>query len=176
MKKQNRKIMRIIILTTVTILVGVTLWFNLTSDASPIEEGDEAPDFKLDTLSGGEVYLSEILKDKGVVLNFWGTWCEPCREEMPDLENSYLENHDEVEIIAVNVAEGPQQINQFLSGLPVELTFPIALDRNRDVVNEFQIGPLPTTIAINREGIVVKKQEYQLSEEDIQEFIEKSTE
>lgn len=168
--------MRIIIIGVVVILIGVTLWFNLTSDVQPVEVGDEAVDFRLETLEGDELQLSEVLDDKGVILNFWGTWCEPCREEMPDLENAYAEDHEDIEIIAVNVAEGPQQINQFLSGLSADLSFPIALDSNRDVVDAYQIGPLPTTVAINSDGEVVKKQEYQLTEDDIREFIAEATE
>lgn len=74
--------MRIIIIGVVVILIGVTLWFNLTSDVQPVEVGDEAVDFRLETLEGDELQLSEVLEDKGVILNFWGTWCEPCREEM----------------------------------------------------------------------------------------------
>lgn len=168
--------MRIIIIVVVLVLIGLTLWFNLTSDNQTVAVGDEAVDFQLETLVGEELQLSEVLGDKGVILNFWGTWCKPCREEMPDLQNIYSEGHENVEIIAVNVAEGPQQINQFLSGLPVDLTFPIALDQNRDVVSAYQIGPLPTTVAIDSEGTVVKKQEYQLTEEDIREFIKEASE
>lgn len=176
MKKSTRNILRISIILGVTVLVGITLWFNLTSDTTAVEVGDEAVDFQLQTLDGEEIQLSELTGGKGVILNFWGTWCEPCREEMPDMNDIYTDGHEDYEIIAVNVAEGDQQINQFLTGLPADLEFPIALDENRDVVEAYQVGPLPTTIAINTDGVVVKKQEYQLSQDDIHAFIDDATE
>ncbi|MCD2137801.1 redoxin domain-containing protein [Salinicoccus halitifaciens] len=175
MKKQTRNILRITIISSIVILVGVTLWFNLTSDIQAIQVGDEAVDFQLETLDGGTVQLSDINEDKGVILNFWGTWCEPCREEMPDMNEVYNEGHDDYELIAVNVSEGEQQINQFLASLDDELSYPIALDRNRDVTKAYQIGPLPTTIAIDKNGVVVDKQEYQLSIDDIYRFVELAT-
>jgi len=78
---------------------------------------------------------------------------------MPDMNQVYNEGHEDYEIIAVNVSENNQQIEQFLSGLSENLDYPIALDKNRSVTKAYNIGPLPTTIAINKEGTVVKKQE-----------------
>lgn len=175
MKKQTRNILRISIISSIVILLGVTLWFNLTSESQAVQVGDDAVDFQLETLNGDPIQLSEVNADKGVILNFWGTWCEPCREEMPDMNQIYNEGHDDYEIIAVNVSEGEQQINQFLMSLDEDLSFPIALDSNRDVTDAYQIGPLPTTIAIDKNGVVVEKQEYQLTVDDIHMFIEQST-
>lgn len=175
MKKRTRNILRISIISSIVILLGVTLWFNLTSDSKAIQVGDKAVDFQLETLDGEQIQLSEINRDKGVILNFWGTWCEPCREEMPDMNEIYNEGHEDYEIVAVNVSEGNQQINQFLSSLDEDLSFPIALDSNRDVTKAYQVGPLPTTIAIDKDGVVVEKQEHQLTTDDIYNFIEQST-
>ncbi len=175
MKRQTRNILRITIILSIVILLGVTLWFNLTSDSKAVQVGDDAVDFQLETLGGETVQLSDINEDKGVILNFWGTWCEPCREEMPDMNRIYNEGHEEYELIAVNVSEGEQQINQFLTSLDEEISFPIALDRNRDVTKAYQIGPLPTTIAIDKNGVVVDKQEYQLTVEDIYSFVDQSS-
>ena len=133
-------------------------------------------DFKLETLDGEQLQLSEITGDKGVILNFWGTWCKPCREEMPDMNQVYNEGHEDYEIVAVNVSENKQQISQFISGLSEDLDYPIALDPNRSVTKAYNIGPLPTTIAVNKDGVVVEKQEYQLTKEDLHKFIESSIE
>ena len=175
MKKKTRKILRISIILSVIILLGVTLWFNLTSDTKALQVGDESIDFQLETLNGDSIQLSDINSEKGVILNFWGTWCKPCREEMPDMNRIYNEGHEDYEIFAVNVSEDEQQINQFLSSLDEKLNFPVALDRNREVTKAYQVGPLPTTIAINKNGIVVDKKEYQLTVDDIYRFVEQSS-
>lgn len=176
MKGRTRNILRVSIIVTITLLIGITVWFNLTSGTQAVEVGDEAVDFRLTTLEGEEIQLSELIEDKGVILNFWGTWCPPCREEMPDMNDVYTDGHEDYEIVAVNIGENEQQITQFLSGLSADLEFPIALDRSRSVTEAYNIGPLPTTIAVNKEGIVVKKQEYQLTHEDILAFVEEATE
>ena len=95
---------------------------------------------------------------------------------MPDINELYNEFDREVEVVAVNVRESNQQINQFLNSLPEEMDFTIALDRERDVTRAYNVGPMPTTIAINQDGTVVKKQESQLSREDIVAFIESAQE
>ena len=176
LKKGTRKIIRTGTIVTIAALLGITLYLNLRDGTQTVNVGDEAVDFKLETLSGEEIQLSQITDEKGVILNFWGTWCKPCREEMPDMNQVYNEGHEDYEIIAVNVSENNQQIEQFLSGLSENLDYPIALDKNRSVTKAYNIGPLPTTIAINKEGTVVKKQEYQLTKEDIYTFIDESLE
>ncbi|MFB9859903.1 redoxin domain-containing protein [Salinicoccus siamensis] len=176
MKKSNRNVLRVSVIILITLLIGITLWFNLTSGTKTVDVGDEAIDFKLSTLEGETIQLSELTAEKGVILNFWGTWCKPCREEMPDMNDFYIDGHEDYEIVAVNVGENQQQIRQFISGLDAELQFPIALDSEKSVTDAYNIGPLPTTIAVNKDGVVVKKQEYQLNHEDIASFIEASIE
>ncbi|CAD2077830.1 thiol-disulfide oxidoreductase ResA [Jeotgalicoccus meleagridis] len=176
MKKSTRKIVRTGTIITIVALLGITLYLNLRDGSQTINVGDEAVDFKLETLDGEQLQLSEITGDKGVILNFWGTWCKPCREEMPDMNQVYNEGHEDYEIVAVNVSENKQQISQFISGLSEDLDYPIALDPNRSVTKAYNIGPLPTTIAVNKDGVVVEKQEYQLTKEDLHKFIESSIE
>lgn len=176
LKKGTRKIVRTGTIITIALLLGITIYLNLTDGNKTVNVGDDAVDFKLSTLDGEELHLSQILDDKGVILNFWGTWCKPCREEMPDMNQVYNEGHEDYEIIAVNVSENSQQIEQFISGLSEDLDYPIALDTDRSVTKAYNIGPLPTTIAVNKDGVVVKKQEYQLTTEDIYSFIDESLE
>ena len=133
MKKSTRKIVRTGTIITIVALLGITLYLNLRDGSQTINVGDEAVDFKLETLDGEQLQLSEITGDKGVILNFWGTWCKPCREEMPDMNQVYNEGHEDYEIVAVNVSVNKQQISQFISGLSEDLDYPIALDPNRSV-------------------------------------------
>jgi thiol-disulfide isomerase/thioredoxin len=176
LKKGTRKIIRTGTIITIAALLGITLYLNLRDGSQTVNVGDDAVDFKLETLDGEQIQLSQIIDDKGVIINFWGTWCKPCREEMPEMNQVYNEGHEDYEIIAVNVSENNQQIEQFISGLSEDLDYPIALDPKRSVTKAYNIGPLPTTIAINKDGIVVKKQEYQLTKEDIYAFIDESLE
>jgi len=91
-----------------------------------------------------------------VLLNFWATWCSPCRREMPDLEAVYRKYRDEgFVVVAVNVAESDEAISSFVSKL--ELTFPIFSDSERKAGNAYGIRVLPTTLFINREGQVVTR-------------------
>lgn len=117
-----------------------------------LEIGNTAPDFKLATLDGGEAALSDYLGSP-VMLNFWATWCPPCRAEMPDMEKFYQDT--EVEVLAINLLEAERTIDdvdQFVD--EYELTFPILLDEFIEVAMTYEIQPIPTTFMIDSEGII----------------------
>ncbi|WP_338469358.1 TlpA disulfide reductase family protein [Niallia sp. XMNu-256] len=112
--------------------------------------GEKAPDFELKTLSGETVKLSDY-RGKKVLINFWATWCPPCKEEMPDMEKFYQENREDVVILAVNI--DPQfNVKQFVSDMGV--TFPILLDEKDEVNFQYQVLTIPTTYFIDQEGII----------------------
>lgn len=120
-----------------------------------LKQGDVPPDFELTTLTGDVVRLSDY-KGKKVILNFWASWCPPCKEEMPHMEEYYQKNKDleNVEIIAVNMtkSEKPGMVKKFVDSYG--LTFPIPLDEEGKVMNAYQIIPLPTTYMINTDGTI----------------------
>jgi thiol-disulfide isomerase/thioredoxin len=120
-------------------------WVNLTP---PL-----APDFDLETLAGDRLQMSS-LRGRVVLLNFWATWCAPCREEMPDLETAYLRYHDDdFIVVGVNVAESAQQARDFTSEFGV--TFPIVLDSDAAIANQMGISGLPVSLFIDRNGGIV---------------------
>lgn len=85
------------------VLIGLLVW-NLLEPKEPaigLEKGDQAPDFELKTLDGQTASLSDY-KGKKVLVNFWATWCKPCRTEMPDLD-AIRSEYDQVEVLAVNL-------------------------------------------------------------------------
>lgn len=129
-----------------------------TSSEEPLiglEEGNAAPDFDLETLEGGDVSLSDYRGER-VLLNFWATWCPPCRAEMPDLEK-FNQNND-VTILAVNLTQTEddlETIEDFID--EYDATFPILLDEDVEVAGLYGIQPIPTSYMIDSDGIIRKK-------------------
>lgn len=120
-----------------------------------LEIGNMAPDFQLTTLEGGEVSLSDF-RGKRVMINFWATWCGPCRVEMPDMEDFYLKN--DVIILAINLTEtepSVQQVQDFVDEF--YLSFPILLDETITVATEYEIRPIPTSFLVDSNGIIRNK-------------------
>ncbi|MGE7914547.1 redoxin domain-containing protein [Lysinibacillus xylanilyticus] len=127
-----------------------------------LKNGDTPPDFTLTSLDGEEVTLSD-LRGKKVVLNFWATWCPPCKAEMPHMQK-YYEQHakeDNVEIIAVNLTKDERDFSAdgkidtvmtFRDSF--ELTFPILLDQEREVSPQYKIMTIPTTYFIDSKGYI----------------------
>lgn len=116
--------------------------------------GNLAPDFTLQTLAGESVTLRDYTGGGGmpVVLNFWATWCPPCRVEMPHFEAASRLYADEVAILGVNQAETAETIHDFASDRG--LTYPLLVDRDMKVNNLYGVLNLPTTIFIDRNGVV----------------------
>ncbi|MGE8204377.1 thiol-disulfide oxidoreductase ResA [Heyndrickxia sp. NPDC080065] len=170
-KKKQRLIIRTVILIILIAAVGYTLYASLTKDSrGKIAVGDHAPNFVLQDMNGHKYRLSDF-KGKGVFLNFWGTWCEPCKAEMPYMVDLYKEYKKQgVEIIAVNVGESNFLVNKFIKNY--SLNFPVLVDKSRDVQNAYGINPIPTSFFISPDGkvkhIVIKS----MTRDDIQNLME----
>jgi peroxiredoxin len=152
--KNKRTIMRVLVLGVIAVALGSAFYTAYSSDESIVEVGENAPDFTLVNLEGEEIRLSE-LRGKGVVINFWATWCNPCKREMPLIEEQYQIVKDQgIEILAVNIAESNLAVSSFIKRLGV--TFPVLLDSDRAVTQRYGVGALPSTFFINKDGIVVE--------------------
>ena len=157
------------------LLVGTMIVLMVKSnigETEPIEEaispvknegltkGYIPPDFELTTLAGDVVKLSE-LKGKKVILNFWASWCGPCKAEMPHMQKYYEKNKDtsNVEIIAVNMTtqerKGMEGIESFVESYG--LTFPIPLDEEGVVIDTYKVMSIPTTYIIGTDGKIEHK-------------------
>lgn len=113
----------------------------------------EAPDFSLPSLDGDPVTLS-ALRGQVVFLNFWATWCPPCREEMPSIERLHRELRIEgLAVLALDVGESPAVVARFVESF--RLSFPVLLDADSEVSRRYGISGLPTTVLVDRSGRVV---------------------
>lgn len=109
-----------------------------------------APDFTLASKEGGNVRLQEQVGNV-VLLNFWASWCGPCREELPYLEELQQEYVDlGFTVLAVNVDEDPAKADILLNDIPV--SFPVLFDVNDDVSKLYDVQAMPTTVIIDRDG------------------------
>jgi len=144
---------------TVLILGSVWIWLSrITETQASVERpaipvpGHPAPDFTLETLDGQTLQLSD-LQGQAVVLNFWASWCPPCRAEMPELEQAYVENGDSgLVVLGVNQGEQQAVANDFIQRFA--LTFPIVLDQELVASRHYKVNSLPTTFFIDRNGII----------------------
>lgn len=134
------------ILSTILIITGCT------TPKCP-DLNDVAPDFTLKTPEGQNMSLSDF-RGKTVILNFWATWCGPCKLEMPFFQAVYEQRSaDGLVVIAVDVMEDASTVGQFVSNM--KLTFPVLLDIKSEVAQQFCLPQaLPATLFIDKEGIV----------------------
>jgi len=133
----------------------------------------KAPDFILKDLTGRNIPLSAF-KGKVVLLNFWATWCPPCRAEMPSLNKLYHSlNPLGLEVVSVSTDRSLSDIKDFLDRHKVD--FPVLFDADRTTSKLYRVFSMPTTFLIDRNGIIVEKfyGEYDWTEPETKGKIEK---
>jgi peroxiredoxin len=110
----------------------------------------QAEDFSLATADGKAFRLSEH-RGKTVLINFWATWCPPCREEMPALERLYKKHKDRgLVLVAVSIDGNPKAVPPYVRAS--KLTFPIVLDPSAEVANKYGVRALPSSFVVDRQG------------------------
>lgn len=156
-KKRNRLIFRSSILVILLAAVVFALVSNFTKDRTVVAVGDQAPDFQLMKMDGsGEKVTLSDLEGKGVMINFWATYCGPCKEEMPYMESLYKKYKNKgIEILAVSVDSTDLVVNRFVDDYG--LSFPIMRDRNSQVMELYDVTDLPTSYFVSPEGEVIHK-------------------
>ena len=112
-------------------------------------------DFSLPLLSGGTTSLSSHI-GKVVILNFWATWCPPCRQEMPSMETLYQRFKSQgLEILAVDIGEEESTVRRFIRDN--RYTFPVPLDKDSKVSRRYGVSAIPTTFILDREGKIIAR-------------------
>jgi len=129
--------------------LAATLVFALPASGASAPSGP-APQFTLDSRGGPKISLSQY-KGQVVMLNFWASWCGPCRQEMPLLENIYKKyNKMGFTLIGVNVEPDSKAAEGFLKETPV--TFPVIYDKDSTVSKAYDVSGMPSTVIIDRKG------------------------
>ena len=126
--------------------------FAASSLASGAMEGQQAPDFALKNSDGENIRLSEFRGDV-VMINFWATWCGPCRQEMPLLDELY-QRYQRVgfNLLGVNIDDDSRRAMEMIEELGVD--FPVLFDDRKDVSRLYEVEAMPVTVILDRQGTV----------------------
>ena len=169
--RKHRRLLQIIILSAVVLVAAYTLWGNVQDGNSQAEAkvGHQAIDFNLQGLDGQMHSLADY-KGKPMVVNFWGSFCEPCVREMPLIQKYYEQYQDQgVAFIGINLDEPTVTVQSFVN--EVKVTFPILLDRNI-VSKQYGVVSYPTTFFIRPDGQIAYKFIGEMQDQDVKMRLE----
>lgn len=152
-----------------TLLSNVTKT-GITDEGTGVGNGDTPPQFTLENLQEEQVSLNDF-RGKKVILNFWATWCLPCRTEMPAFQ-SFSEQRDDVVVLAVNMThkDSVNKITGFLADN--DLTFPVVLDPKGQVSKAYSVINIPSTYFINEDGSIHDRVEGVVDETKLEQYVE----
>lgn len=131
--------------------------------------GALAPDFVVSDLEGTPIQLSAY-RGKRILLNFWATWCPPCRLEMPALQEAYTAHAgDDFVILAINYLETSEDVKAFLQSNG--FSFPVGIDSSGDVFRNYRVATIPTSLFIGRDGVILALHRGPLTKEAIERVL-----
>lgn len=161
-KPLRQELFMVLIGGLIGVVIVAIVWVVSARLATPeipaaAETNRPAPEFNLPRLGGGSLQLNE-LRGKIVLINFWGTWCEPCIEETPALQAAYVQMKEQgVEFVGINLrhqeavgAEGDAAVAEFADRFDV--TYPIVMDVDGEIARKYQISPIPVSYFLDTEG------------------------
>ena len=155
-------------LVLVALVVAIIFWpveASATNSSAPtaqddiaattlIHAGDVAPDFTVEMLDGSSITLSE-LRGKVVLVNFWATWCPPCRQEMSHLQKDVIDRFAGQDLVVLPISRGEERktVEQFIERMGY--TFPIGLDRDQSIYKKYASNYIPRSVVVGKDGKVV---------------------
>jgi thiol-disulfide isomerase/thioredoxin len=134
------------------------------------EVSKPAPDFRLSALDG-KLWQLKRLQGHPLLINFWATWCQPCRQEMPMIEKYSQRYHPRLEVLAVNDGEATPDVQRFVNEL--RLTFNILLDPDVQVTDLYRIRAFPTTIFVDDTGVIRFQHVGSMTEDQLNAYLKK---
>jgi len=170
---------KILLVGVAFVIGGLLFWANTfeknssggsgQTNAAGAFSNEALVDLSLAKLGGGTINLADYRGEKPVILDFWASWCPNCKRDMPRLNAWYQKYQDEVEVIGINLQEPIGTVQRFVDSR--NITFPIALDPQRQASSAFLIQYTNTHILINKEGKVVRVIPGDIRESDITSLI-----
>jgi len=162
------------LIAAVAIALALAAWFSAGTVKRPIVGSPDpdarvATDFKVDLIDGGSFTLSAALADRPVVINFWASWCPPCRLEMPDLEQV---SRDVPGVRFIGIAIDDTESNAAAYARQIGVTYPIAVDANYAISDAYGINVLPQTWLVTQNGTIVRTIQGGVTRESLTGYIE----
>ena len=135
-----------------------------------VQEGEIAPNFEVSNLKGERVQLADF-RGRPVFLNFWASWCGPCRAEMPAIQTVLDQYEDQgLVVLAVDNGERFEAARGFVEELGLDFT-EFGLDPGQDVIRRYRVVAMPTSLFIDAEGVITQVHAGQATEEQMREFV-----
>jgi peroxiredoxin len=151
---KNKQKLQVIILSAVLLIGALTIAKSVFMDHKYPLVGDKAPDFKLVGLDGNMHSLADY-RGKMVLINFWGTYCAPCKDEMPDIQKQYLKwQGKNTVVLGINMGENQITAQSFID--QVKATFPVLLDESMEIRNKYGVNQYPTSFFVKPNGKIEK--------------------
>lgn len=161
-----RKKLGMVFVVLICLLVGSSIGWAAEEGATV---GKVMPQFTLSNLAGDSITVAPA--GKVTILNFWASWCPPCRSEMPELNEFYLQNKDKVDFYAINVGEAGSKVSSFMKSNQYSL--PVLLDSDGAVSSQFLARYIPMTLVIDRNGVIQFRKVGPVTKSQLEEIVSK---
>jgi len=141
----------------------------MKESSTGVNVGEHMPEFTLYNLAGQEIAVGK--EKKITVINFWATWCPPCRAEFPELDNFVKRNGDKVQFYSIDLQEDRAKVDQFLKN--GNYSFSALLDKDGAIAKQFRITAIPTTIILDEKGVIRYRKSGGVTENELENIIAK---
>ena len=156
------------VLLLLAVLIG-SCGGGASAGSTGVNQGNLASDFTLEAIDGSEVSLSDYRGDV-VLVNFWATWCPPCRAEIPDLEAAYQARSDDgFVVLGINVEEPREAVAPFAQA--IGMSYPVLLDRGGQVMKMYRAPGLPISLILDRDGVIQVRHVGFLTGEQLEDYL-----